>query len=580
MFRTLDVEAIDFRLLVPLSLDPRKVQRGDGLPRDAVVADDGWKYDFVLSPHQTYTEDFYPPVQGFLFSQIATAGSFACWQLEPDQARPWFEKTRVTIDSAGKFFAKISLRGNSGIEVFLSDLGVGLLSISLRLTEFPDLVWVRQLLHNLATAEEPASRNVYPVTLSRAARLVDLEKVPPEQRARVSRPPGRHDTLSERLVREGGVYDWNELRDYLLAPLTSGFGAQTIDRRAWCHTVLELGQSHDFQKAEDRRALKPILSALAQLHPKSHPGEVAGRTHGRYFTVNRTHIAAVSLTGAAHAIARQPSHTYDDLHLLRAHNTYFVAYLLASLQRLVLQQFLGEAQKSLSVPWGEIASGGGNSTDATPRQRGSAPPALVVEPRLLELRRAIVRFGLTGEQLEVSQRGTIQRFYGMARDASAVPSAFAQLRAVISEWDGIERAERLHETAQDLRKNVESLEHLQGEVGWVEVVIISVYVVQLAQIIGQGFGFPGSWWNGVSLLALSIFALALAWLCGFYPGKHKSESRWQKAVFVGMFALIGAYVVLNRFVLPAPEKPPSGNFPAASPKKGGVIVRPEPRALE
>ena len=41
-------------------MSPRKVHRGAGLPCQAVAADDGWKYEYVRSPHQTYTEDFFP----------------------------------------------------------------------------------------------------------------------------------------------------------------------------------------------------------------------------------------------------------------------------------------------------------------------------------------------------------------------------------------------------------------------------------------------------------------------------------------------------------------------------------------
>jgi hypothetical protein len=574
MIATPLVEAIDFRLLVPMLLDRAKVYRGAGLPCTAVVSDDGWKYEHVVWPHKTYTEEVFPPVRNFLFSQVGLTGSFACWQVELAQATPWFGKTAVTIDSTGEKSAKVGLHSKSGIEVFLSDLGVGLLSVSLHLTEFPDLVWVRQLLHNLATAEEPAAQRQYPVTFSRPARKVDLAAVPPERHSQVRQPPGRHDRMSERLIREGGVYDWNELREYLLDPLAKAFGAQTTDRRAWCHSVLRLSGSHDFQRAEDRRAVKPVLSALAQLHPQTHPGEVTGRPHAQFFTVNRTHLAAVSLTGAAHAVARQHSepagepaaHPYDDLHLLRAHNTYFVPYLLASLQRLALHQFLEEAQKSLSAP--------------APHAPAAAPaPAQVAprEPRLLDLRRAVVRFGLTGEQLEISQRGTLQRYYGVARNASAVPSAFAQLRAVISEWDGIERAERLHETAQQLRENVESLERLQGEVGWVEVVIISVYVVQLAQIIGYGFGFAGSPWHGLSLLLLSMLALALAWLCGFFPGRHKGEGRLQKLVFVGVFVLIALYVGVNHFFSPPFAKTVSNHGPAVpADEEHAVAIPPGP----
>jgi len=583
MIATPRVEAIDFRLLVPLLLDRAKVHRGAGLPCTAVVSDDGWKYEHVVLPHKTYTDEVFPLVRSFLFSQVGLTESFACWQVELAQTTPWFEKTAVAIDSTGEKWAKVGLHGKSGIEVFLSDLGVGLLSVSLHLTEFPDLVWVRQLLHNLATAEEPAAKRQYPVTFSRPARKVDLAAVPPKLHPEVRQPPGRYDKTSERLIREGGVYDWNELREYLLDPLAKAFGAQTTDRRAWCHSVLRLSESHDFQRAEDRRAVKPVLSALAQLHPQTHPGEVTGRPHAHFVTVNRTHLAAVSLTGAAHAVARQPSepvgepaaHPYDDLHLLRAHNTYFVPYLLASLQRLALHQFLEEAQKSLSAPAAPALAAGAS---AAPDQGLSVcrQPVRTAEPKLLDLRRAVVRFGLTGEQLEISQRGTLQRYYAVACDASAVPSAFAQLRAVISEWDGIERAERLHETAQQLRENVSSLERLQGEVGWVEVVIISVYVVQLAQIIGQGFGFAGSPWHGLSLLLLSMLALALAWLCGFFPGKHKGEGRLQKLVFVGVFVLIALYVAANLLFSPPFAKTVGnhGHGPAVPAKEEHAVATP------
>jgi hypothetical protein len=563
-------------------LSPSKVY-GDGLPCQAIVADDGWTYEYVRSPHRTYIHEFFPSVQGFLFSQTGAPGSFACWQIEPRCARPWFEKTRVAIDSAGGVSARVSLRQNSGIEVFLSDLGVGLLSLSLRLIEIPDVVWMRQLVHNLATAEDPAHRRRFPVTFSRPSRVLNVEKIPPEKLALVSQPPHRHDDLRERLVREGGVYDWNELRAYLLAPLTKAFGAQSTHQRAWCHVVLQLAETHDFQEAENRRAVKHLLSALAQLHPQSHPGEVAGRTHARSFTVNRTHMAAVSITGAAHAVAQQPSHQYDELRLLRAHNSYFVPYVLANLQRLVLQRFLDAAQKGLCAPsTAPLAPAPGTNvgTGMTAAPGESAPGVTTAGPTLLELWRAVVRFGLTSEQLEISPRSTLQRYYRVSCDASAVPNAVAQLRAVIAEWDGIERAERLYETAQHMRRNVESLERLQGEVGWVEVVIISVYVVQLAQIIGQGFGFAGSWWHGISLLILSILALALARVCGFYPGRHKRESRWQKLVFMGVFVLIGVYVIANYLIHTATHKTPSSAQPSTAAKEPPPAALPVPGVPE
>jgi hypothetical protein len=528
------VETIEIRLLIPLQLESELVRRGGGLPGGPIVGEGRPRYERVEKPHNLYTDDFFPSVTRFLFSYNGSSCTFAYWQVPSTTASHWFNGVNISLEGAGTAQAAgVKLATLSGIELFLSDLGVGMLSVSLRLIGFPDLLWVRRLLHRMATMEQG------PVTFVRPRRVVDPAKVPVEQQSQINAPPGPDDPLEERLVRRGGAYTWTELVAYLLVPLQYCFGAKRTYRRASCHTVLHMPEDWDFLDIDLRRGVKPFLSSLAQLYSQTHPGEISGRSHSSFFRVSRTHIAAVSLTGAAHAVTRQPAdkpdqasgHSYDELHQLRAHNTYFVPYLLASLQRLVLHQFLEEAQKSLSAP--------ADDPGILPQEATS------VEPRFLALRRAVVKFGLTGELLEISQRGTLQSYYRVAHEVSDVPRALEQLRAVISEWDGIERAARLHETVQRLRDNVESLERIQGEVGWVEVVIISVYVVQLGQIVGQGFGIAGSVWHGVSLLVLSALATGLAYACGFFPGKHKGAARWQKLVFLGVFGLILVYLAWN-----------------------------------
>ena len=255
------------------------------------------------------------------------------------------------------------------------------------------------------------------MTFSRPARPVDTEKIPPEHRALVSQPPGRHDQLSERLVQEGGFTIGTSWR------LPACPTHQRLRRTNHPPAGLVPYRVATRRKPQlSRRSRPPCGQAhafgMAQLHPKTHPGEVAGRPHARVFTVNRTHIAAVSVTGAAHAVTQQPSHHYDELHLLRAHNSYFVAYLLAKSTRLVLEQFQ-RAHASLSAP-AEPSTVDSVGMGTAPVQGASVPPATTIQPKLLELRRAVVRFGLTGEQLEISSRSRLRRYYRVSRDASAV----------------------------------------------------------------------------------------------------------------------------------------------------------------
>ena len=217
-----------------------------------------------------------------------------------------------------------------------------------------------------------------------------------------------------------------------------------------------------------------------------------------------------------------------------------------------------------------------------PVQGASVPPAKTVQPKLLELQRTgravWPDWRTVGDQLAAQAPSGATA--AVSRDASAVPRVHSAATArVISEWDGIEAKSAAFRNGPATARNVESLERLQGEVGWVEVVIISVYVVQLAQIIGQGFGFGGSWWHGPELVGNEYPCIALARLCGFYPGKHKRESRWQKLVFVGVFVLMGVYVVLNCFVfLRQDAQPPSPSHRNSGKNRWSCFRL--PRALE
>ncbi len=345
--------------------------------------------------------------------------------------------------------------------------------------------------------------------------------------------------------------------------------------------MLHLPAGRDFLDRDLRAGIRPVLSAMAQIQPRTHPGEVPGSLHADLFAVNRTHMAAVSLMGAAHAVVRQPppegdgagdgasEHPYDEYHRLRAHNTYFVPYLLANLQRLVLHRFLDEAQDQLAGP------GPAPSRPSRPTGPGGAAPPAAAEIGFLDLRRAVVKFGLNGELLEISDRAALQAYYRVARRASDVPRALRQLRGVISEWEGIHRAERLDETALSLRENVDKLEKIQGEVGWVELVFILVYVVQLAQILGQGFGFTGSPWHGSSLAILSVLALIMAYHCGFFPGRKKDTTRRVPRVLAWLVGLIVFYLGWNALMSPRAGSP---SKPTRRPRR--PPPRPRPPAAE
>jgi hypothetical protein len=556
MSNPIQLESVHIRMLIPLRLEETPLLEevrhsqthgpGPAGERPPIIAADGPRFVPVQKPHRSYAEDVYDYVSDFFFKG-SRQGAFGVWQVEPRICGEWFNRVEMTLKNGGSEGGlegadrpvAVRLAHDSGIELFLSPRGIGLLSIALRIDAPPGLRWTRGLAHRLSTRQRP-------VWFERHAHPVDLSKVPSEQLAAVTlRPALAADApLAERLVRGGGAYAWKELRAYLLAPLKATLGAAESYPRDWCDTILYLQAGADLKDRAFRRIIKDELSALAQVHPAQHPGEFTTERHVAFFLVNVAHIAAVGLAGAAHAVTPtvQP---YDPAHQLRVQNTYFVPYLIASLQRLMLQKHLTEAQDVLVQLQQAIEEESGEPTGKTTRSRpvAQSPPKEPSEnvKKLLgqfdQVRNDVLMFGLFGELLEISQRGTLQAYYRVARQASDVPRALEQLRAVIAERDRIHRAEKLNQ-------NVEALKELQGKVEWLEVAIFSIYLVELAQIMGEASGFAHNLWNGTSLAVLGGLTLFFAWM-GLQPQKHVRLSWRMKAATVGMVLALLAYVGFN-----------------------------------
>lgn len=428
----------------------------------------------VNEKSRTHAAPSSPSLRGLQMIGIATADPV--WKAPPPFGLP---NCRLPLHA--------TLDNDSGVEMWTSQLGAGLLSISLNCEPAGDgasqddsfFEALLQLNHALATAHQ----SVW-LRPTNAAEIT------------ASGEPGEGRVNDDKTTQHLHQF----VRD-LLRPLWAE-SRVLFDQRGLVYSAIEV-QRPDDPASDFERELFQKLSHLAQLHPRTHPGEDDVR-HALELRINSRHLCAMSLTGAAHASIlpveyprTKPdtfesdeeiasSSEYDRDRLSRIQRKYFPGFLLAQLQRLCLQRILDESTEVSSLDNDDLRH--------------------AEQQHLLE---KVLRFGLEGEFVQACWRQTLQTHHELAQRVCEVPEGLKTVRRAMGDFNRMatERAE--HRRYEEAEKSERTMHIL-------EVFIVSFYSVELAHILGEAFHFPhtsflASTLGGVAVLTFWLVALLFTW---------------------------------------------------------------------
>jgi hypothetical protein len=297
----------------------------------------------------------------------------------------------------------------------------------------------------------------------------------------------------------------------LLPPLQTQFSV---------YTVVHFDNPVDFSQAEIREQLQPLLAALTHVEEPNHPGSLE-LVHK---VMNPCHWAAVGTLGMAQLTAEQsPKQKFDRVSVVL--NKYFMAYLSAYLQRLVLQRILNEA--SIVV-----------------RQKGTVEN----QAELQQLHSATLDFTITGYFTEISSREVLNQTYRLVQQGLRVPESFAMVQNTLHRIDvnknarfQKEMSQDLNTMAKELNHNVDAVTGMHHKMEWLEVFFVSFYAMQLSQILSKSFHFVevySSW----SVVSWPFVAGFMAFL-GLQPHKRKRDKESKFDIY-GPFLLLVIMVMI------------------------------------
>lgn len=426
-----------------------------------------------------------------------------------ETAKPSGEaETRET----GAIILPVSLNSLESIEVFLTNYGVGLLSLSLR-PKTAELDFAGATLFNYKLSQ----LRTYTAPRLRIPHASDDEerwqKLSDPQQANIAAAPTPEAPLLDRLGRAGGSFRLSELiSEVLLAPLKD-LQLAPVQNQLSVYCALRYGPEVDLESEEVRTALASFLSAVAQIEEPTHAGAPRGTISVSNAILNRRHWAAVSTQATAHIVSDQPEldNKYNEQRVPRVMLKYFIPYLMAWLQRTSLQGTIGEAGKFVLS------------------DRNSAQG-------LARLRKHMLEFAVDGYVPQVSDRESVHRYYGMVQEGLGVRRAFEDASRAIAEIDAQFASEHQGRIAEALLDNAQATrtlqtqmtEHLhvvadvQTTVGWIEVFFASVYLAELWHLFASHIERLQHWMpHGVIAFALLGGLGGAAILKPWQHRKHK-----------------------------------------------------------
>lgn len=365
---------------------------------------------------------------------------------------------------------RVKLVALASIEVFLSNYGVGVLSMAitpnLRDLDFESAALFNYKLSQLRPQVAARLRIPHPSENSRT-----WEKLSSQQKEKIPSMPATDAPLSERIGGIGSSFLLGELiTNVLLQPLC-GVGLRAVQNQLSVYTIVRFGDEVDFEKDEIRTALAAFLSGLSQIEEPTHAGAPKGVVSVTNAILNRRHWVGVGLLGMAHIVSDQPAPhlSFNEQRIPRALSKYFIPYLVALLQRTFLQRTISDAGSVVFSHQEDSVAG------------------------LACLRSHLLAFALDGYFPEISSREVIHRYYLMIQEALGVRRAFEDARRAISDVDAQHRIDRQVKLAEAMATNAVATKFLQEQmtehlqvvakvqvtVEWIEIFLVSVYLAHL-----------------------------------------------------------------------------------------------------
>jgi hypothetical protein len=468
------------------------------------------------APRDAYQEEALDHVTDFLFSVNHPAG---CGYLKVSEtvASSWFHGAKILLGDGRT--VPIGLVRKTQVELFLSHYGVGVLSITL--TPFPPRRGERITLEPMAAVE--FNYRLVQLQPWSAARIriphpgddpESLARLSDAERAMLRAAPPSDAPLVERVGKRGGAFTLPELVNELLRPLT-GLRLEPVQTTFTVYSIARFGSEVDFGSPRVRDATAPFLSALAQVEEPGHAGSIPGAVPVANAVLNRRHRAAVGQLGAVHLIADQPDgHPFNQQRLPRVRDKYFIQYLMALLQKLVVHRAIDRAGEALGVHGSESGS------------------------TLAALRSDLLRFGVGGHFTQVSTRHALHRYYRLARRGLDVPRAWLEVRRAVADLDARLTQERQEKVADGVFQNLEAMTQVardmndlarkmdtnlrviadvQRMVHWIEIFIVSVYLAHLFHMMYADNQSVKDWlaeetqqpWAGDLFLTLGVLVCAI-----------------------------------------------------------------------
>jgi hypothetical protein len=523
------------RFLYPFFFERGKANQAyEDLSQASITAHDSQHMNIweCAPPPALYTEELLDHVDRFLFKDAERG----CRYLRTTAAvnSRWFNKAQVvisepkeqkeaTIKAAVETFEKpkkiswpVSL-AHSGIEVFLTNYGVGVLSISLapKLAEL-DFENVTLFNYKLSQLRPQVSAQLHiPHPSENKEKWADI---PVQQKQRIPAAPNADAPLSERLGFGGGSFLLGELiSQVLLSPLRD-LDLRPAQNQLSVYTVVRFGDEVDFEESDVVKALAAFLSGISQVEEPTHAGAPTGVLGITNAILNRRHSAAVGLLGMAHIVSDQPIRelSFNKQRVPRVLLKYFAPYLVALLQRISLHRTISEASNLvLSHDQNRVAG-------------------------LAILRRHMLEFAVEGYFPEISSREVIDRYYRLVQDGLGVRRAFEDARRAVAEIDAQHTSERHERLSMIMAENLSATkslqeqmtEHLQvvakvqSTVEWIEIFLVSVYLAHLWDMFSAHVESLHPW------VPLGVIAAAIIGALGasaiLKPWRHRKHNKRQQ----------------------------------------------------
>lgn len=383
----------------------------------------------------------------------------------------------------------VGLVPKTGIEVFLTNYGVGLLSISLTPEDVElDFETVTLFNYKLAQLRSQVSARLHIPHSSENQQVwaqlsaAHKQKIPPM--------PSIDAPLNDRIQTAGGTFLLGELvADVLLKPL-SGLGVKPFQNQFSVYSVIRFGDEVDFEKEETTKSLAAFLSAISQIEEPTHAGAPAGVVGLTNAVLNRRHFAAVGLLGMAHIVSDQPGPSaFNEQRVPRVMTKYFVPYLAGLLQRVALQRSIHEA------------------SDFVLNKREETPAGLA------KLRTHMLEFAVEGYFPEISHREVLDRYYRMVREGLGVRRAYDDVNRSIAEIDAQFSAKHQVELAETMARNAEATMKMQHHVSLLERFIVSVYAAELWHL-ATGEIESLRHWMPYGVVGFAMLGFVCAWAFG------------------------------------------------------------------